>query len=202
MKKSLLIILFILTCIPFTQALFAEDDKRLLVAVVDFKNQTGDSENDSLAKGVTGSFINELQKTKKFRIIERERLESLLAELKLNISGMVDSENAKEIGKQLGVDAFVFGNLSAIKYSENKQTIFIMYTEAKKTEVSLDARIVKVETGEVVATADVITPVKNRRWVAFWFAKLGKTTDKNSTIREGIEVSSKKLAQNLAEQIA
>jgi curli biogenesis system outer membrane secretion channel CsgG len=203
MKKSLMIILgfIIFITISASQILTANDEKKLLVAVVDFKNQTGDTENDSLAKGLAGSFINELQKTKKFRIIERERLESLLTELKLNMSGMVDAENAKQIGKQLGVDALIFGNLSAIKYSQNKQTILIMYTEGQKTEVSLDARIVKVETGEVLATAEIISPVKNRRWIAFWFAKIGKITDKNSNIREGIEKSCKKLALNLAKQL-
>ena len=176
-------------------------DKRLLVAVVDFKNQSGDAAHDPLAAGITGTLITELQKTKTFRLVERERLESVLNELKLGMSGLVDPVNAKEVGKQLGVDALLFGNLSAVKYSQSKNTIGIMWTEAQKTEVSLDARLVRVDTGEVLASSQVSVPVSQRKWVAFWFAKIGKTVEKTAIVSTGIESSCKRLAKELAGQV-
>jgi len=174
-----------------------QPEKRKLVAIVDFQNKTSDSAYDSMISGITGNIINELQKTKSVRIIERQRLTTILDELKLNVSDLVDSNKAKEAGKLLGVDAFLFGNLSSIKYSHNKQTILVMWTEAEVVEVSLDARLVDTVTGEILATSKSNVFVKQRNWVAFWFARLGNKIDKNSVVQTGIELSIKQLVNEL-----
>ena len=150
---------------------------------------------------VSGTLIDELQKTKSFRIIERQRLETILSELKLNMSGLINPQNAKQVGKQIGVDAFIFGNLSSIKYTTDKSTIFIMWTESQKTDIALDARIVNVETGEIIATSKASSYVNQRKWVAFGFAKLGKTMEKSSIIQTGIDLSCRQLAIDLAAEV-
>ncbi|HIJ58009.1 MAG TPA: hypothetical protein HPQ03_18075 [Deltaproteobacteria bacterium] len=175
-------------------------DHRHVIAVVDFQNKSGEPDNDKLIEGITGTIISELQGTKQFRLIERQRLKSILAELKLNSGGLVDAENAKEIGNLLGVEALLFGNLSAVKYSRNKQTIFIAWTEGQRVDVDLDARLVSVETGEVLAASKASSFVKQRNWVAFWFAKLGEDMDKNSIIQTGIDLNCKQLANDLADK--
>lgn len=175
-----------------------KEDKRLKIAVIDFQNQTGDASNDALVKGISDTLIDNLQKSGAYRLIERKRLETVLSELKLSMDGLVDSNNAKQLGGQLGVDALLFGNLSSVKYTTGKSTIFIMWTESQKTEVGLDARIVNVETGEIIKTAKVTSAVKNSKWIAFGFAKLGKITDKSAVILTGIEQGCKKLAKQLS----
>lgn len=176
----------------------AEEDKRLKVAVVDFQNQTGDASNDALVKGMSDTMMNELQKTGKYRLIERKRLESVLSELKLSMSGLVDSKTAKQVGGQLGVDALLFGSLSSVIPSQSKHTIIIMYTEAQKAEVNIDARLVNVETGEVLKTAAVKETASNRKWVAFFVAKIGKLADRSALVQEGLEEGCAKLAKELA----
>lgn len=178
------------------------DEKRPKIALVDFENKSGDPANDVLMASISGTMISELQKTGTFRIIERQRLETILSELKLNMSGMVEPKNVKRVGQQLGVDAFVFGNLSSVKYETSKSTIYIMWTEGQKTDIVLDARIVNVETGEVVASDKTSSYVKQRKWVAFGFAKLGKTIEKNSIIQTGIDLSCRQLALDLASQVS
>jgi len=42
-----------------------------------------------------------------------------------------------------------------------------MYTEGQKIDVSMDARLVKVETGEIISSARAVSYVKQRTWVAF-----------------------------------
>lgn len=199
MKKLLAVLICIAAASP---AIFGADktaeDKRLKVAVVDFQNQTGDASNDSLVKGISDALLNELQKSGKYRLIERKRLESVLSELKLNMTGLVDPGTAKQVGGQLGVDALVFGNLSSVKYSTGKSTIGIMWTENQKTEVAMDARLVNVETGEIIKAAKADAAENHRKWVAFWFARLGKTVDKNSVVTAGIEEGCKKLAKELS----
>jgi len=178
------------------------EDKRLKVAVVDFTNLSGEPAYDAMMEGITANFLNDLQKTGSFRLIERKHMETVLSELKLNMSGLIEPENAKQIGRQLGIDAFVFGSLSSVKYSKSKQTILIMLTEGQRTDVSLDARIVNIETGEIIASSKATSYVKQRNWTAFWIAKIGKISEKNSIVTEGAELSCKQAANDLSNQAA
>lgn len=177
--------------------------QRLKVAVMDFVNKTGLSENDNYVKPVSHSLQANLFETKTLRIIERERLESILKELSLSMQGITssDSKNLKKIGSMLNADALVFGDLQSIKYSRTKQTIFIMWTEGEKIEVTLSARVVDIETGEVLANCQASAYVKHRNWVAFWFARLGGPLNKNANVSKAIELATKELAQKIAVQI-
>ncbi len=173
-------------------------DQRLTIAIVDFQNRSGDAGYDAVMAGLTGAFINDLNGTKQFRLIERERLSSVIDELSLSVAGLTDPETAKEVGKVLGVDALLFGNLSSVTYSTNKQTIFIAWTEGEKTEITLDARLVRTETGEILATGQASAFVKSRNWVAFGFARLGRKTDRVSTIQQALEIARQQLANSVA----
>jgi len=173
-------------------------DERLLIAVVDFENGTGEENNKELVEGIYGKMLNELNQTGRFRLLERKRLESVLKELKLQVTGLVNPENAKQVGRMLGVSAMLFGELSVVKYERNKQSIFIMWTEGEKTEVSIDARLVDVESGEILATSRASTYVKQRNWVAFWFARLGRKMNRESVIETGIELACKKIAGEMS----
>jgi curli biogenesis system outer membrane secretion channel CsgG len=173
-------------------------DDRLTIAIVDFQNRSGDAGYDAVMAGMTGAFINDLNETKQFRLIERERLSSVIDELSLSVSGLTDPETAREVGKVLGVDALLFANLSSVTYSTNKQTIFIAWTEGQKTEVTLDARLVRTETGEILATGQSSAFVKSRNWVAFGFARLGRKTDRVSTIQQALEIARRQLAWTIA----
>ncbi len=178
--------------VPFNQ--------RPVIAVIDFQNKTGDTGYNNLMENITGSMISELQGTGHFRIIERERLNALLGEMKLSLSGLVNPDKAKEVGKVLGVDALLFGNLSSVQYSKNKQSIFIAWTEGQKVEINMDARLVNVETGEVLAASKASSSVKQRNWVLFWFARLGAKTDKGAIIQSGIDLDLKQLANGIADK--
>ncbi|PKM99062.1 MAG: hypothetical protein CVU78_08235 [Elusimicrobia bacterium HGW-Elusimicrobia-2] len=173
-------------------------DQRLLIAVIDFDNSTGDPENDAIVNSIYADLVSELAGSNSFRIIERKRMESVLSEMNLQMSGLVDSDKAMEIGKMLGAEALLFGELSSIKYSRNKQSILIMYTEGEKTEVSMNARLIAAESGELLASSSAGAFVKQRNWVAFWFAKLGRTMDKKSVIDTAVELSCRQLASDIA----
>lgn len=177
-----------------------QQDKRLIVAIVDFTNQTGVPYYDTFTDGLTGIMLDELQKTKAFRLIERNRVGAVLDELKMSMSGLVDPETAKQVGKQLGVDALLFGNITSVKYSTSKPTIFIMWTEGQNTEVTLDGRLVRVDTGEIMSTGRTSSYVRQRQWVAFWFAKIGRIMDKNSVIHKGLELACRQLSIDLASE--
>lgn len=175
-------------------------DKKLVIAVVDFQNKSGDPAYDKSTGKITGIMLEELYKTGKFKIVERERLNTVLEELKLGASGLVNPDSAKKIGAQLGVNAFLFGNLTSVKYSKNKQTLFILWTESQDTEVALDARLVDIESGQLISASKASASVGQRQWVAFWFARLGKIVDKDSIVTMCTERACRQLANNLAAQ--
>lgn len=117
----------------------AQAQDRPGIAVLPFHNGGSygqDQENfDALQKGIAGMLISELQANPAARIVERERVQQLLDEQKLAESGNVDPETAARVGKLVGARYVVTGQ-------------FIDFYG----DFRLDARIVNVETGEIVNT--------------------------------------------------
>lgn len=90
----------------------AGTDKK--IAVADFTYSDG---RDSRDGGVVSERITtELVKSKKFKVVERNKLEKVLEELKLQYTGMIDSDSVKNIGKMTGADWVVLGTL--LRYRE------------------------------------------------------------------------------------
>lgn len=52
---------------------------------------------------------NEIVQRRRFRVIDRSKLQLILREQRFNLSGMVSSDTYKELGKLLGVDLFIYG---------------------------------------------------------------------------------------------
>jgi TolB-like protein len=77
--------------------------------------------------------ISDLSALDHIRIVERDRLEEILAELKLGQSGKIDPGSAAKVGKLLGARYMVLGG-----YFDMMSTL------------RADARVVEVETGKVV----------------------------------------------------
>jgi len=106
------------------------------LAVMDFTNNsiTRREDYEGLSKGLPSIMINNLTGGTDLQVIERERIEWLLKELKLQKqSGKVDQSTAVRTGKLLGANAVVFGS-------------FI----TTQDKMNISARVVKVETGEVM----------------------------------------------------
>lgn len=76
--------------------------------------------------------------TRRVKVVERSLLEKAVAELKFSASGMVDQDTAKSIGRQVGADAIITGTITDLK-----------------TSVKINARMITVETGDILAAAGV-----------------------------------------------
>ena len=71
-------------------------------------------------------------------IIERSKLDLIIGEQRLGQTGMVDEKSAQQVGKLLGIHAFVLGNYTVVgKY------------------VDVNARLVDAGTGKVVSVSSV-----------------------------------------------
>jgi TolB-like protein len=103
------------------------------VAVMYFDYQGKDEELALLKKGLASMLISDLAGQEAFNVIERERLEDVLGELKLQGSAKIDQASAVKAGKLLGARYLVLGG----------------YFDVLKT-LRVDARVVEVETGKVL----------------------------------------------------
>jgi TolB-like protein len=118
--------------------LFASLAHATTVAVLYFQNQ-GNPQLEPLKVGLAQMLTTDLQGSTK--IVERAQLQAVLDELKLGHSGVVDKDTAAKVGKLLGADELVLGS-----YFEMMGTLRV------------DARLVKVETGEVLYAAGADGP--------------------------------------------
>lgn len=109
-------------------------DSKKTIAVMDFNTLEGNV--TMFGRYVGEKLITKLFQTKRFKVIERGLLEKALQELKFNTTDLVDTANAKQLGKVVGADAIVTGTLTDLGQS-----------------VEVNARVITVESGEVIGAA-------------------------------------------------
>jgi TolB-like protein len=98
-----------------------------------------DKENfDALQVGLQQMLITEFAQNAQLRVVERGRIKDLLAEQDLGASGRVDANTAAKVGKLVGARYVVLGG-------------FIDFYG----DFRIDARIVNVETSELVKVVQV-----------------------------------------------
>jgi len=104
------------------------------IVILEFLGLNEEAKKDNMGKMVTETMTTSLVNSRAFNIIEREKLSKVLKEFQLSQAGVVDAASAKEIGKILGADAIITGSVMMLR-----------------NELRLDARIIDVATGSIVA---------------------------------------------------
>lgn len=114
-----------------------EQGQTITIAVADFPDLSGNISN--LGRFVAERLTTELSlQPDRFQVIERRRLVSVIEELKLSTSELVDPEHVREVGRMLGAEALVTGSLSNLG-----------------TVVDIDARVILIESLRVFPGARV-----------------------------------------------
>ncbi len=118
------------------------------IAVMDFKNKTAYG-GYQLGSGAADMLTTQLFKTRKFSVVERDKLKSLMKEQEIGATGLVDKK-AAEIGKLIGAEYLVVGSVTEYGVSRSKGGA--MGISGTKTEyrTTVDVRIINAATGEVV----------------------------------------------------
>jgi len=121
---------------------------RLRVAVVEFENKT--TYGQRLGTAAADILVTELSRTDRFILIERAKLDRLLAEQKLGVTGVVDPDTAAKMGRVLGAAAIVTGAVS--QFGVHSEGSDMLITESKKqiAECTVDVRVVNVETSQIL----------------------------------------------------
>ena len=108
------------------------------IAILYFDNSSGNAQLDALKKGLADMLISDLSNLQMLRVVEREKLEQVMAELKLSSGREFDPATRQKLGKLLGAETILFGSY------------FEMIGQFR-----MDARIVKTETGEILKSEGV-----------------------------------------------
>jgi len=107
----------------------------------------------------------------RFKIVDRADLKKIIEEAKFQhtASGIID-DTTKQRLKQLGADTILTGTLHT--YMEERKNNFILYAE-----VYLTAKLLKVETGEILWSAEIL---KRKRAKNVGEKKILKVIDRES----------------------
>ncbi len=169
MKRVFQLIVFALL---LTLAAHAADRKKR-VAVFDFDYATVHSgvaalfgQDIDVGKGISDLLVKRLVQDGTYSVIERKALDKILAEQNFSTSDRANPASAAKIGKLLGVDAIVVGSITQFG-NETKNTnvggagggfggfgLGGFGRKKSKAIVTVDARIVDIDTGEILAVAD------------------------------------------------
>jgi curli biogenesis system outer membrane secretion channel CsgG len=122
--------------------------------------------NIDVGKGITDLLISNLVKNGTYSIIERAALDKIMAEQNFNNSQRADASSAARLGKLLGVDAIIVGSITQFG-NETKNTnvggsgggwhgygLGGVGHSKSNANVGVTARIVNVETGEILGIAE------------------------------------------------
>lgn len=151
--KKLLLALFVL--MAFSSSAFAEGKPR--IGVLRFTNNS----HASWWHGGTGSelqdmLIAELAATEAFSILERKELDSVISELKLGESGLVDQRTKRQLGKLKGAQYLIAGTVSSFELNTSGSDAgisvmgFSVGGKKQTASLSVDVKLIDVETGEIV----------------------------------------------------
>ena len=143
------------------------------VAIFDFDYATVHSsvaalfgQDVDVGKGISDLLVKYLVKDGSYSVIERKAMDKILAEQNFSNSDRANPNSAAKIGKLLGVDAIIVGSITQFG-NDTKNTgvggggggfggfgLGGFKHSKSKAIVALDARIVDIDTGEILAVAE------------------------------------------------
>jgi len=150
-------------------ALAPAQASRPAVALLDFDYASLNSwwGNQDIGKGIADLVVDGLVEDGSYRVIERKRLDAILAEQNFSNSDRADPGAAKtaQIGKALGVKYLIVGSITKFGMEQKNTSISgggwgyggfgvgDVGTKKGKATVAVTARMIDTTTGEIMASA-------------------------------------------------
>ena len=176
MKRKLITLCALITLLGVVaqaQAAPANGGRKKRVAVFDFDYATVRSNSAALfgsdvdiGKGIADLLVKHLVKDGTYSVIERKAMDKILAEQNFSNSDRANPNSAAKLGKLLGVDAIIVGSITQFG-NDNKNTkvggggggfggfgVGGFSKKSSKAVVGVDARIVDIDTAEILAVAE------------------------------------------------
>jgi curli biogenesis system outer membrane secretion channel CsgG len=157
----------------YAQTAPAAAPRKKRVAIFDFDYATVHSsvaalfgQDIDVGKGISDLLVTYLVKDGSYSVIERKALDKIMSEQNFSNSDRANPNSAAKIGKLLGVDAIIVGSIT--QFGNETKNLNLggaggglighglggFGHKKSKAIVSLTARIVDVDTGEILAVAE------------------------------------------------
>lgn len=119
------------------------------IAVLPFEDGPGYTAKNS-GTAVTGFITTRLVSSNRYRLVERSKLKSIIDEKDMQLSDLTNPQTAARIGKLLGVQAVIVGNVA--QYDMDKTTVYVhvIPVVSKEYKVGASIRVVDVANGEII----------------------------------------------------
>ena len=106
---------------------------------------------------MTSELITFLVNTRKFDVMERDRINTIMREHQFDQSGVVSQDSAVNIGRMLGVQLIVLGKIETLKMESKETKIPYSDYAVKRTtgDIIINIRVVDVESGVIVSANKV-----------------------------------------------
>jgi tetratricopeptide (TPR) repeat protein len=156
--------------------------RRLSVAVMPLQQKGRPSD---LYQGAYDALENVLVNQRRFQIVNRIQLETVLKELKLSQTGLVDRAKAVEVGRIAAAEAMLVGTVNVTD-----------------KDVEMWAQLVSVETSKVLVNQDVYDPIRSGESFRNKVRELADKIRQNYPLVTGavIEVANQRVAVDLGSQ--
>ena len=126
-------------------------DEKVRIAVVNFENNSQwHYWGSNLGWAAADELVTQLFKTGEYRIIERQQIETILAEQDLGASGRVNASTAAEIGRILGVQLMLTGSITKFSIETIRGGFRGIGGEYSEAESTLDIRLIDTNTAEIL----------------------------------------------------
>jgi len=159
MKKLVVCALMLgVLVLPMAYNAAAQAKQKERIAIMPF----GESGAKISGAGVAAAdvLVEVIVKNKRFSVVERERLDAIMKEQKLGMTGLIDDATAASVGRLLGVKYMIFGNVNDASAKKTKKNRVRKDKKTGKTystpywEISygalVTARVIDIETGEIL----------------------------------------------------
>ncbi len=110
-------------------------------------------------------------RTNIFTVIERSQIDKVMREQRLGLSGAIDESTAARVGRLLGLDAIIIGEVSWERKDDNtrnqrRRLDGSTYTERcieRRVMVTANMKIIRVESGEIIGTESVSRNITDKK---------------------------------------
>lgn len=179
-----------------------QEKRRIAVLDFDFSsiNNLGFSSGiggEGAGKGVSNLLTNQLVKDGHFIVVERSKIDAVLAEQNLGASGRIEPTTAAQIGRILGVDAVLVGTVTKYDVEEKSKGVSLGglfgglsgNNQKQIATVQITARMVSTATAEILMVAEGSGQVeqKNGGGSAFGFGTTSSSSSEGRILGEAAE---------------
>lgn len=170
--------------------------KKMRVAIVPFSDSSGYREGQVGAKAATRMLATALTNSGHFQVFEEAQVEAAMRQLGFQNSGLVTPESAAQVGKAIGAQFIISGNITQLGVSDEFTNLIYASRRVVTYKTTVDISVVNIQSIETVV-ADSQSATSNDTQTYVLGIGKSKATDDQSKVLEAIRDAVDKSAQNI-----